>query len=251
MSSIFSAYVRTTTHYLLAAIAAGCLLAPPTAPAQQQQQQQSRSTRPAPSSAGQATSAKQLLSAAVYAYNHDDISPKTEQQFRALLTPKYQGTQEAESARYFLASFYQRKFYIQRKKSGKDDWESLKAARQEFKNYTDAYYRPNAKWLADSFFNLALVNWQLGDKGGAYNELQKMAAAARNDGSVYIYEVIWSQSSQDVVDAYLPTQNLAAYTLSLLSGNARQYNQSKIANDSNQSFEQAVRSIRQWCQGQH
>lgn len=233
MLSICHAHARSAARRLCAAaVACACLLplTSPGATAQQQRQQQQAT----------ANNAEQQLAAAIYAYNHDDISAKTEQQFKTLAGDKrYAGTKEAEKAQYFLASFYQRKFYIQRAKLAKgDDRATLEAAQREYRRYTDTYYRANTERLADSFFNLALVNWQLGDKPGAYNELNKLAAAAGKDGSVYIYEVVWSQSSQDVIDAYLPTQKLAAYTLKVLTGNP------------NQPFEQAVRAIRQWCQGQ-
>ena len=71
-----------------------------------------------------------------------------------------------------------------------------------------------------------------------------MRDANGRDGSVYIYEIVWSPKPEDVVDNYVPTKSLADFTLGVLSGQAYQ-NQGGVPLN---SFEQKVAAIKRWCQ---
>ena len=90
------------------------------------------------------------------------------------------------------------------------------------------------QWLADSFFNLALVFAQLGQPDNARNELDKMSRFANLDSNVYIYQVVWSPHYEDVVDGYLQTPALMQYAQELI----------KSQPDPN-SF---VPQLKKWCQ---
>jgi hypothetical protein len=226
--------------YLLFLLSAclGIFVQPAHAQRQSMAQRTTSSQQTAQRAAQRASSPQQILALGTYYYNNDDVSGLAEQSFRQLLTSKYAGTAEAESAQYFLASYYERKFYIQRAKWRRDDWNSLKQAAVEYRNYTDKYYGSGtAKWLSDSFFNLAVVDMQLNDNGNAFNELSKIKGAATRDPTIYIYQIIWSPQSKDVIDANLPAARLADLTLSLLA-NRKSY------------FDQRIASLTQWCQGQ-
>src|SRR5258706_14136251 len=68
--------------------------------------------------AGQATAqtcatADQCLSLGLFYYNNDDISDKASQQFKLVMTKYTRSTKQVETAQYYLASYYQRKYYIQ------------------------------------------------------------------------------------------------------------------------------------------
>jgi hypothetical protein len=121
---------------------------------------------------------------------------------------------------------------------GYHDWNSLKQAAVEYRKYTDQFYKQGKHtWLSDSFFNLAIVNLQLGDRGRALEELSKMKDASILDPSVYIYQLVWSPQSQSVIDAYLPTARLADYTTSVVM--TKDY-----------YFEMALLLIQKWSQSQ-
>jgi hypothetical protein len=181
---------------------------------------------------------KNILDLGLYYYNNDDLSGKAEQSFKQLLAKKYDGTEQAETAQYYLAAYYQRKFYIQRVKRHVDDWNTLKQSATEYRNYTNKYYWGGRHtWLCDAFFNLAMVNLQLGETGNALNELSKIKEASSRDGTIYVYQVVWSSQSQDVVDSNLSALRLADC--------ARQ-----AALNNPKYFERAVSVIRQWAQGQ-
>lgn len=207
-------------------------------PAAAQRRPIAQRTSSAQQTAQQASAPQEILALGTYYYNNDDLSGRAEQSFRQLLTSRYAGTEEAESAQYFLASYYERKFYIQRAKWRRDDWDSLKQAIVEYRHYTDKYYNSGtSKWLSDSFFNLAVVYMQLNDNGNAFNELSKIKSAAARDSTIYVYQIIFSPQSKDVIDAFVPATRLADMTSSLLS-NGKSY------------FDERIASLTRWCQGQ-
>ena len=183
------------------------------------------------------TSAQSALDLALYYYNSDDTTGKAEESFKRLLTRYNVQTAEYETGQYYLAAYYQRKFYLQSTK-GERDWNALKQSAIEYRKYTDQFYKQGKHtWLCDSFFNLALVHLQLGEPTKAFEELSKMRDASSLDPHVYIYQVVWSPQSQSVVDAYLPTERLADYTISVVQ--CKDY-----------YFERAVLQIQKWCQSQ-
>lgn len=186
---------------------------------------------------GIASSADQLLKLGFFYYNNDDITDKAATQFRAVIS-KYPKSTEAETAQYYLGSYYQRKYYVQLEKYRKPDARALESAKKEYRAYTDRYYKTGSRqWLADAFFNLALVYLQTGDARNAGFELSKMGGASALDNSTYIYQVIYSQSYDDVLDGNFNSKALADYTAVLIKG-------------TKPSFKQTVNSIRDWCRRQ-
>jgi hypothetical protein len=181
--------------------------------------------------------ADELLKKGYFYYNNDDITDKAATQFRAVMA-KYPKSDEAETAQYYLGSYFQRKYYVELTKYRRTDPNALKSAKDAYRAYTNKYYKSgNHQWLADAFFNLALVFLQQGDAKNAGYELNKMGGAASLDGSVYIYQVIYSQNKDDVLNSEFRTKALADYA-------------SSIVGNSNQSFAQKVAAIKQWCRNQ-
>lgn len=225
-SQILNSGIRRV--FLIAVIA---LLAPAASQAQE------NNARPY-AQKGSPGSPQGLLDLALYYYNNDDLTGKAEESFRRLLTTSNEHTAEYETGQYYLAAYYQRKFYLQSTKRKDPDWNSLKQAAIEYRKYTDRFYKEGKHtWLSDSFFNLAIVNLQLGENWKASEELSKMKSASQVDPTVYIYQVVWSSQSQSVIDAYVPTTRLADYTMSVIGG--KDY-----------YFERAMLLIQKWCQAQ-
>lgn len=182
-------------------------------------------------------SPQSTLELALYYYNNDDLDDRAEQLFTRLLR-RYDGTPQSETAQFYLAAYYQRRFYMCREKQGDPDWSALKEGAKTYREYTDKYYYGGShKWLNESFFNLAMVNLQLGDPGSALNELSKMREAAEKDPVVYIYQIVWSSQPQDVIDANLPAVELANYATKVITHYGR-------------DFDKAVLLIQRWCQSQ-
>ena len=178
------------------------------------------------------------LDLALHYYNTDDLNKRAEELLKQLLIRRYDGTPQSESAQYYLAAYYQRRFYLCREKQGDPDWSALKQGRDEYRNYTDKYYNGGThEWLNESFFNLAMVYLQLGEPWNAVNELEKMKKAAERDPGVYIYQIVWSSQSQDVIDSSLPAAKLADYAL-------------RVIHENGKDFDRAVLLIQKWCQGQ-
>ncbi len=183
-------------------------------------------------------SAQSKLDLAVHYYNTDDLNKRAEELLKELLIKRYDGMPQSESAQYYLAAYYQRRFYLCSEKRGDPDWSALKKGRDEYRNYTDKYYNEGThQWLNESFFNLAMVYLQLGEPWNAVNELEKMKKAAEIDPGVYIYQIVWSSQSENVIDSSLPAAPLADYAL-------------RIIYESGKDFDRAVLLIQKWCQGQ-
>ena len=177
-----------------------------------------------PAAAQTCNSASKCLSLGLFYYNNDDTSDRAAKLFRTVTTTYRQSVKEAETAQYYLASYYQRKYYVQRERTRREDRTALQAALAEYLRYTDTYIEQKSgrckgtcQWLADAFFNRALVFKQLGDTKNAGYELDKLRAFAKLDGSVYVYQIVWSPRYEDVVDGYLPAAALAQSAQGLLS----------------------------------
>lgn len=216
---------RSVWRLLWPACLGCCLLVFAGGAASRQRQQQQQQQTP-----------DQLLKMGFFYYNNDDISDKAATQFSAVIR-RDPNSAAAETAQYYLGGYYQRKYYVQKAKSGKPDRNALLRAKTEYKAYTDKYYRSGShQWLADAFFNLALVYLQLGDTKNAEYELNKMGGAAGLDNSVYVYQVIYSQSPSDILDGYFQTGALKNFAASVIY--------------SNQSFDQKIEAIKNWCRQQ-
>lgn len=182
--------------------------------------------------------AQSKLDLALHYYNTGDLNTRAEELLKQLLIKRYDGTPQSESAQYYLAAYYQRRFYLCSEKQGDPDWSALKQGRDEYRTYTNKYYHAGTRqWLTESFFNLAMVYLQLGEPWNAVNELGKMKKAAERDPGVYIYKIVWSSQSQDVIDSSLPASQLADYAL-------------KVIYENGKDFDRAVLLIKKWCQGQ-
>ena len=193
---------------------------------------QTKSTAVQTTQSTKANTADEILKLGFFYYNNDDISDKAATQFRAVIA-KYPKSGEAETAQYYLGSYYQRKFYVKLAQYRKEDKSPLELAVREYRVYTDKYYKSGShKWLGDAFFNLALVYLQKGDVRNAGFELNKMRGASNLDSSVYLYQVIYSKNFEDVIDRSVATEGLAGYTSSLVY--------------SGKSFWQITTAIRDW-----
>jgi hypothetical protein len=182
-----------------------------------------------PDAYGQSASEKILRKGIAY-YNTDDISDQAAAQFMLILR-NYKTSSEAESAQYYLASYYQRKFYIIKRNQGREDKGLLAKAKTEYGNYTKNYLKQGSKWLSDAFFNLALVYFQLNDSKNAGWELNKMGQFSGMDPQVYIYEVVWSPDSGDVIDGWYQADALAEF----------------VKGNSEKSFQNLINVTKRWC----
>jgi hypothetical protein len=182
----------------------------------------------------------------MFYYNNDDINDNASLHFNLVISRFQRSSKELEEARYYLASYYQRKFYIQKHRLGGGDKKILELAAQKYGEFINAYRTGSSQLLAEAFFNQALAYLQLGDNKRAYDEMYNMREVKSRDGSVYIYEVVWSPRPEDVVDSYLPTESLGNFGMGIVSGSPSGPYQTGVPT----SFEQKVLAIRRWCQSQ-
>jgi hypothetical protein len=192
---------------------------------------------------------RKALTLADFYYKNGDITDKAAVQYRKVrdAAPK---SSEGATAQYYLASYYHRKFYIQKEKKLKEDPALLVEAQGQYEDYASrfAWNSPKPEWLSDAYFNLALIFAQRGDSFKTEQYLGKMYGAAPYDQKVYVYQVIWSPSTKDIVDVWVDSRQLAQYANSVV------YSFRQAAQKQQQgpppSFSLFVDRIRQWCASQ-
>jgi len=226
-------WAQNRRHFILALLSGLILLSA------EQSQAQKRPASP------KCATAPQCLAKGMFYYNNDDINDNASQHFNLVISRYQRSSKELEQARYYLASYYQRKYYIQKYRLGQGDRKVLELSAVKYGEFINAYRNGSSQLLAEAFFNQALAYLQLGDSKRAYDEMYNMREAKGRDGSVYIYEVVWSPRPEDVVDSYVPTEYLGSFAMGLVSGNTSTQ-QVGVPN----SFEQNVLAIRRWCQSQ-
>lgn len=177
------------------------------------------------------TGPAQLFALGHFYLENDDVSDKAADNFKKVITD-YPSSQEAAKAQFFLASYYQRKFYImQNKNETKTSY--LHDARREFEKYIEKYPEDSScQCLSDAHFNLALVNLRLGEKAPAQKSLYAIKKTSIYDPAVYINQVVWSSNSKDVIDSHFDAVRLADQTYTI----------------SSMEFGQFVILLKKWCQ---
>ncbi len=178
---------------------------------------------------------EEIFSLGFFYYNNSDIrDDNAAKQFQQVIRyhPK---SEEAERAQFFLASYYQRKYYIKQQRFGETDPDALNEAENQYQKYIQDY--PNGgpcQCLSDAYFHLALVHLQKGNHNAARHLLARLSEEAGKDSAVYIYQVVWSSNSNDVIDSHFDAKSLAEYT-SRISG---------------LPFGDVVSVLKRWCRDQ-
>jgi tetratricopeptide (TPR) repeat protein len=208
---------------LVALLAASLLLVAPVAA----QKRASKSAAP------QTQDADKLYSQGFFAYENFDTSDKAPESFRQVIK-KYPRTTAAESAQFFLGSFYQRKYQLELL-NGAHDVDALTEAKKAFEGYIAKYPKDSScQCLSDAYFNLALVYFQLGNPATARTQLAKINDSYAYDRLIYIYQVVSSPNQKDVIDSHFDAVRLANYTSSITG----------------MPFDTAVVLLRRWCTGE-
>lgn len=177
--------------------------------------------------------AAQLLKQGTYYQSIDDISDRAADSYRLVIL-KYPGSAEAEQAQFYLASYYQKKFFILEKTSHVEDWSAFNEAEAALHRYIEKYpSKGKGSYLADAYHTLAIIALRRGDTGLATQHLNKMSKAATRDPKVFIYKVVWSRDPSAVVNVNCTTKALATGTLESMR--------------SSLSFDQLVGGLRTWC----
>jgi hypothetical protein len=163
----------------------------------------------------------------------DDISDRAADFYRLVLQ-KYPDSPESERAQFYLASYYQKKFFILDQTNHVQDWSAFNEAESALYAYVGKYARNGAgSYLGDAYHTLAIISLRRGYIDNARRQLAEMRNVASRDGSVYIYTLVWSRNAADVVDKNCNTAVLASGTLE----NIR----------SPFDFDRFVRDLRTWC----
>jgi hypothetical protein len=180
--------------------------------------------------------ARQLLERGRFYASGNDFTDRAAEQYR-LLIKKYPASREAESAQFYLGTYFYRKFYVFKHTRQQTDLDTLREAGKAYYEYIWKYGNSRSPaLLSDAYHSLAMIHLQLGQPGDARRLLEELRGAASKDRQVYLYQVVWSPHSADTVEGDYDAAALAAYTLRLVEANL--------------GFEAVVAKTREWCRAQ-
>jgi len=176
--------------------------------------------------------AGQLLKQGTYYQSIDDISDRAADSYRLVIL-KYPDSFEAEQALFYLASYYQKKFFILEETSGVQDWSAFNEAEDALYKYIKKYtLKGRGSYLGDAYHTLAIIALKRGNIELAKQDLSKMSKTGARDPKVFIYKVVWSHDAS-AVNADCNTRALASGTLESVS--------------SPLNFNQFISNLRTWC----
>ena len=163
----------------------------------------------------------------------DDTSDRAADAYRETIK-NYPNSAEAEAAQFFLASYYNRKFYILEQRNKVQDWDSLNRAEAELYRYKGKY--PRGTYLADAYHMLATIALRRGYRDTSVSWLVTMKQAAATDRKVYISRITWSPAASDQIRGYCDTASLADVQLDVLRKTS--------------SFNDVVQAVTNWARAQ-
>lgn len=183
-------------------------------------------------------SPEKLVSLGDFYFKNADISDAADRYYSQAIRSA-PGSQAAGNAQYNRGSYWFRKFYVVKEQYSKEDRAALVEAEGQYYDFIDKFAKQTNTigLLSDAEFYLALVYLQQGKRDYAVGWLNRMLAeAVKQDGSVYVYKVVWSSKPADIVDRTVNAAQLASF--------ARQTIQK--GGDVNS----VVSEIKRWCQKQ-
>ncbi len=198
------------------------------------QKRASKARQAAPAAQTTNASAAQLYAQGFFAYENFDTSDTAPNNFRQVIS-RYPRSPEAESAQFFLGSFYLRKYQLKAEAKGVGDADTLEEARKAYEEYIGKYPQGGpCQCLSDAHFNLAMTYFQLGNPAMARIKLENVRNSYPRDHLVYIYQVISSPSQKDIIDSHFDALRLAEYT----------------SNITGLQFDTAASLLKKWCRNE-
>ena len=218
---------KQATYFIAALV--GLLLFPLAGVGQRARQQRTNAAANQP---------QQLLERADFYLRTDDTSDAADQLYKQIVD-SYPTSSEAGYAQYNRGTYWQRKFYILKARTGSENAASLKETEPQFYNFLQKFGKSTAftGLAADAHFYLALVYLQMDNRNYAIGWLNLMAAGvADRDSTVYVSKVVWSPDPVDLLDRNVSSRYLAQETKKLIQKNL--------------PFDKVVSGVRSWCRKQ-
>jgi hypothetical protein len=199
---------------------------PPTNSAQNKRSTSTKQANPT-------TSAASLLRQGTSYQAVDDVSDRAADYYRLVLQ-KYPTSSQAEQAQFYLASYYQKKFFILEQRSKTQDWSAFNEAENALNAYVTNYSKKGTgSYLGDAYHTLGVISLRRGYVDSARKYFDSMAKVGARDRSVFIYKVVWSANPADVVNKTCKTETLAAGSLQSIK--------------SPFNFDTFLNDLRAWC----
>ena len=165
----------------------------------------------------QSTSAEDLLSLGDFYYNSNDINDLADKYYREAIS-RAPGTRTAGLAQFNRGNYWLRKYYVLKDQRNYQDESALVEASGQYYDFIDkfAVQTKTTDFLSDATYFLALTYLQQGRSDYAVGWLNRVIADAKADQYIYIYKVVWSPVTTDVVDKNFNAAELADFTRGLI-----------------------------------
>ena len=171
-------------------------------------------------------------------YRNNDVSDAADRYYRQAIR-NAPGSQTAGYAQYNRGSYWFRKYFVLREQFSKEDPRALSEAEGQYYDFIDKFAKQTNTigLLSDAEFYLALVYLQQGKREYAIGWLNRMLVeAVKEDQTVYVYKVVWSSKSSDIVDRNVDAAQLAHYA--------------RHSIERNKDVDAVILDIKRWCQKQ-
>jgi tetratricopeptide (TPR) repeat protein len=171
-------------------------------------------------------------------YRNNDVSDAADRHYRQAIR-NAPGSQTAGYAQYNRGSYWFRKYFVIKEQYSKEDPSALTEAEGQYYDFIDKFAKQTnvIGLLSDAEFYLALVYLQQGKREYAIGWLNRMLVeAVQEDQTVYVYKVVWSSKSYDIVDRNVNAAELAEYA--------------RRSIERNKDGDAVILEIKRWCQKQ-
>jgi hypothetical protein len=154
----------------------------------------------------------------LFLYRTDAIGPEVE----GILSRNKSSTNpnDAETAHFYLARYYQRNYYLLYDKTGMHPPDALQKSSRLFSEFLSRFDNGRMRqWTSDARFYASLAYLQQGKRSEARKVLEPMNTS--RDGSIYVYQVVWSSNPADVFDATYKAAEMRTFLLNTYRRNPR------------------------------
>jgi tetratricopeptide (TPR) repeat protein len=180
-----------------------------------------------------------LISLGDFYSRNNDVTDLADSYYNQAIKNAAPDSPVSGKAQYNRANYWFSKFYVLKEQFSREDHSALSAAEGQYYNFISNFAKQTntVSLLSDAEFYLALVYLQQGKRDYAVGWLNRMMAeAVKADDTVYVYRVVWSSKSNDIIDRKVDAGQLAEYARHVI--------------DKGSDVNTVIVEIKRWCQRQ-
>lgn len=188
---------------------------------------------------------KNVFARAKALYDNDEIGKDEAAKLFSQVIEHSPFAQDREDARFYLADYWHRRYYISSVTDLGQNSADLLSAYSKYEDYIhhqDIHHHKRGRWYSDARFEKALILLKRGNVKQALDQLSLITKYSNQDPTIFIRQIIWSPNSIDQINSSFDSRQLAAYALSVI----RKYQFAKQSD----VFDKVVAELTVWCKSQ-